>query len=160
MLSWLATNGNDQHASSIFHFLLKKDRVNVSYFMPVSLFCYLLSPFLLNSLSRIKKLGTHKEMKGRRWKGGSFMRMRQAYMLTTWHEELEHSQVTLFSKLFMDSETDQFPFPLHGPSLKSQSFFPSFLPISSSAFTAFRTHDQMPCNKPSAASSNRFELYM
>lgn len=67
---------------------------------------------------------------------------RGQYMLTTWQEELwlkEQSHITKLSKPFLSSETFHFPFPLQGSTPKSQSFFPSLLPISFNAFTATTT---------------------
>lgn len=61
-------------------------------------------------------------------------------MLTRWQEELllkEQSQVTLFSNPFLSSKILQFPSPLHGSLLKSQSFFPSFFPISLNTLTSW-----------------------
>lgn len=63
----------------------------------------------------------------------------ETYMLTTWQEELwlkVQSHVTELSKPFLPSKTLQFPSPLQGSIPKSQSFFPSFFPISLSTPTA------------------------
>lgn len=70
-------------------------------------------------------------------------------MLTTWQEELwlkVQSHVTLLSKPFLPSHTLQFPpSPLQGSTPKSQSFFPSFFPISFNTSTApFNIYQQNP----------------
>lgn len=69
-------------------------------------------------------------------------------MLTRWQEELllkEQSQVTLFSNPFLSSKILQFPSPLHGSLLKSQSFFPSFFPISLNTLTAMQNTYPLIC---------------
>ena len=75
------------------------------------------------------------------------------YMLTTWQEELslkEQSQTTELSDPFISSEVFQCPFPLHGSTPKSQSFFPNFFPISFNAFTAqYNTNHQKHKNMKS-----------
>lgn len=63
----------------------------------------------------------------------------EKYMLTTWQEEVEkeeQSQVTLLSNPSPASNFIQFPFPLHGSTPKSQSFFPSLPSICFNAFAA------------------------
>ena len=70
-------------------------------------------------------------------------------MLTTWQEELwlkVQSHVTLLSMPFLPSHTIQFPpSPLQGSTPKSQSFFPSFFPISFNTSTApFNIYQQNP----------------
>lgn len=70
-------------------------------------------------------------------------------MLTTWQEELwlkVQSHVTLLSKPFLPSKTLQLPPPsLQGSTPKSQSFFPSFFPISFNTSTApFNIYYQNP----------------
>lgn len=62
-------------------------------------------------------------------------------MLTTWQEEFwskEQLQVTELSIPLMVIGILQFPSPLHGSWLKSQSFLPNIFPISLKALTAFK----------------------
>ena len=57
-------------------------------------------------------------------------------MLTIWQEVLLLKVQAQLSELFKPLNTFQLPSPLHGSFPKSQSFFPSFLPISFNTFTA------------------------
>lgn len=69
------------------------------------------------------------------------------YMLTTWQEELllkVQLQITELSNPLVPYSPIQFPSPPHGSFPKSQSFFPSFFPISLKAFTV--PHKQKPNN--------------
>lgn len=65
--------------------------------------------------------------------------MKKTYTVITWQEVLalkEQSQETKLSMPLVKIGRLQFPSPLHGSLLKSQSFFPNLFPISLNAFTA------------------------
>lgn len=82
------------------------------------------------------------------------IRRSEAYMLTTWQTvELAKEQLQLkaFSTPFTWTEDVQLLSPLHGSTLKFQSFFPSFLAIS---FITCTEHSKPTSDKDSSYTSS------